>query len=325
MNIQGLEYFLVAAEELNFTKAAAKLYVSQQYLSAHIHRLEEEYGITLFQRKPNLQLTLAGETMVFYAKQMLNAEEAMKSKFADLVKNCRGHLKFGISRQRAQVFFSNVWERYLPQHPNISVTLEENYTEGLLQQLRTNQIDFCVCVNVLPARDIEITPLVTEQLCCSVSTTLLQTFRPNTWKKDIKTFLKEGVDLLELQDMPFNLLATHNRIRANLNQLFADNNAYPYIALETNNHDLILRLADTGVGVISPMYLYHYWQTNAVSSALPQVFPVKNDIPPTYVSIVCRKGQILPNYVEDMKSEIQQEMNRYKKIVNKMNSFELIS
>ena len=63
MHIQGFEYFLVAAEELNITKAAAKLYISQQYLSAHIHRLEEQYGVELFQRRPTLQLTLAGKAM----------------------------------------------------------------------------------------------------------------------------------------------------------------------------------------------------------------------------------------------------------------------
>ncbi|NMC31379.1 MAG: LysR family transcriptional regulator [Veillonellaceae bacterium] len=324
MHIQGFEYFLVAAEELNITKAAAKLYISQQYLSAHIHRLEEQYGVELFQRRPTLQLTLAGKAMVFYAWQMLNAENAMKAKFADLAENCAGHLKLGMSRQRTQVFFGNIWDEYQPQHPNISITLEENNTESLLQQLRANKLDVCVCVNVPPTHDLEIIPMVTEQLCCSVSTALLQAYHPETWEIDRARFQKEGVDLLSIQDLPFYLLPPQNRIRVNLDHLFSVNNMYPHATLETNNQELMLRLADDGVGIISPMYLYQYWQNNTVSSTPPQVFPVKNDISTNNISLVCRKGQPLPKYVEDLKLVIRAEMNRYRSIVNKMNAFELI-
>ena len=42
INFLNLEYFLVAAEELNFTKAAKRLYISQQSLSNHISNLEKE-------------------------------------------------------------------------------------------------------------------------------------------------------------------------------------------------------------------------------------------------------------------------------------------
>ena len=44
INFLNLEYFLVAAEELNFTKAAKRLYISQQSLSNHISNLEKEFG-----------------------------------------------------------------------------------------------------------------------------------------------------------------------------------------------------------------------------------------------------------------------------------------
>ena len=42
INFLNLEYFLVAAEELNFTRAARKLYISQQSLSNHISNLEKD-------------------------------------------------------------------------------------------------------------------------------------------------------------------------------------------------------------------------------------------------------------------------------------------
>ena len=61
MNLRSLHYFLIAAEEMNFTKAAERLFISQQALSSHIKRLEDEYGVRLFERRPALHLTLEGE------------------------------------------------------------------------------------------------------------------------------------------------------------------------------------------------------------------------------------------------------------------------
>lgn len=57
------QMFLCAVEEMNFTKAAKRAYVTQQCLSDHIRRLEESYGVKLFHRTPKLALTQAGELL----------------------------------------------------------------------------------------------------------------------------------------------------------------------------------------------------------------------------------------------------------------------
>nr|BFF40125.1 hypothetical protein BACY1_19300 [Tenacibaculum mesophilum] len=61
MTIQQIRYFLILAEELHFWKTAEKVYTSQSSLSRQIQSLEEELGITLFERdKRNVKLTEAG-------------------------------------------------------------------------------------------------------------------------------------------------------------------------------------------------------------------------------------------------------------------------
>lgn len=50
----GYKMFLLAAEELNFSRAAERAFVTPQCLSDHIKRLEEQHHVTLFQRKPKL-------------------------------------------------------------------------------------------------------------------------------------------------------------------------------------------------------------------------------------------------------------------------------
>ena len=52
MNLRNLRYFLMVVEEKNITKAARKLFISQQTLSGVIRRLEEEYRTRLFVSRP---------------------------------------------------------------------------------------------------------------------------------------------------------------------------------------------------------------------------------------------------------------------------------
>ena len=111
MSIRALTYFLVAAEELNFTKAAGKLYVTQQTLSNHIKRLEEQYDVQLFNRYPRLRLTLC-ECMVRYATRILRLERAMNAEFADLSQDTSGVLLVGCSRMRGKYYLPKIWSVY---------------------------------------------------------------------------------------------------------------------------------------------------------------------------------------------------------------------
>ena len=69
MNFTSLKYFLAVAEEQNITKAAEKLFISQQALSGHITRLEKELGVRLFDRQPSLALTYAGRELKKHAEE----------------------------------------------------------------------------------------------------------------------------------------------------------------------------------------------------------------------------------------------------------------
>ena len=61
--LQNYHYFLVLSETLNISKAAEKLYISHQCLSRYLKNLEDECGLTLFERKPKLTLTYAGQIL----------------------------------------------------------------------------------------------------------------------------------------------------------------------------------------------------------------------------------------------------------------------
>jgi DNA-binding transcriptional LysR family regulator len=78
-----LRAFLAVADELHFTRAAARLYVAQQALSRDVRRLERELGAELFVRTTRqVTLTADGERLVPYARRALDAQDALLAAFA---------------------------------------------------------------------------------------------------------------------------------------------------------------------------------------------------------------------------------------------------
>ncbi|MEG2928172.1 MAG: LysR family transcriptional regulator, partial [Oscillospiraceae bacterium] len=108
MNFLNLEYFLVAAEELNFTKAAKRLYISQQSLSNHISKLESYYEAILFDRNPPLSLTNEGLCLVEHAKKILSIRDESKKEISDIRDFDGGDIIIGTPRTWGRIILPQV-------------------------------------------------------------------------------------------------------------------------------------------------------------------------------------------------------------------------
>ena len=91
MKLRHLEYFVAAAEELNFTHAADRLNVSQPPFSKQIQDLEGELGINLFQReRKGVALTAAGKAFLIDARGILEACDQAVKKPSELTEGSSG-------------------------------------------------------------------------------------------------------------------------------------------------------------------------------------------------------------------------------------------
>ena len=76
MDLRGLQYFILAAERLNFTSAARECYITQTAMSLHIGKMEDELGFKLFTRnKKAVELTEAGKDFYKRAKSVVEHYE----------------------------------------------------------------------------------------------------------------------------------------------------------------------------------------------------------------------------------------------------------
>ncbi|MCW8905508.1 LysR family transcriptional regulator, partial [Sedimenticola sp.] len=79
MNLRDLNYIIAVAETRHFGKAAERCFVSQPTLSGQIKKLEEELGVTLFERSNrSVTVTPVGEEILHHARQIMEQAEAIQ-------------------------------------------------------------------------------------------------------------------------------------------------------------------------------------------------------------------------------------------------------
>lgn len=85
MQFDQLKCFMEVAETNSFSKAAERLFMSQQAISKNVKNLEEELGCELFFRtKKGVMLTLGGEQVLSFAQQFFGAEKALTEKLGNI-------------------------------------------------------------------------------------------------------------------------------------------------------------------------------------------------------------------------------------------------
>src|SRR3954468_2493674 len=145
MELRALEYFVTVADERHFTRAAARMHVSQSGLSAAIKTLETELHATLFERTTRrVQLTAAGAALLPEARRALAAARA-GADAVDAVQGLRrGHVSVGIMQQMGLVELPRLLARYHHRYPGIQLRLRQSSAAALHQLLLDGQLDLCV-------------------------------------------------------------------------------------------------------------------------------------------------------------------------------------
>ncbi len=125
MNFLSMDYFIMVAKERSFTKAAKRLGITQQTLSAHIASLEREVGCDLFVRHVPLELTYAGETFLRYATDFQHDHTMMMQEFDDIAHDETGILRVAVAHTRERTIMPRIIAAYQRKRPGIMVDMIE--------------------------------------------------------------------------------------------------------------------------------------------------------------------------------------------------------
>ncbi|MBU4615859.1 LysR family transcriptional regulator [Prescottella equi] len=238
MELRQLEYFVAVAEEANFTRAAARVHVSQSGISAQIRQLENDLGAPLFDRSTRVAaLTVAGEAALAHARAALAAARAVRDAVDDVNQLVRGRLEVGMVTACTVTPLFDALSSFHRAHPGIDVSLREDNSDRLVDDVRAGAVDLAL-VGVAGAEPagLHSFTVVRERLVAAVpgNHPLAQL---------------SSVTLADVSAHPLVTLPPGTGIRTVLDLGCADLNCRASIALQASAPDAVADLATRGLGV----------------------------------------------------------------------------
>lgn len=167
MNLDLLKTFVVAAEALNFTKAAEALYLTQPAVSQHVKELEAHFGQPLFERRGRqVSLSVAGRAFLPHARDLLARWEEANEDLAALKGQVGGALALGAGNTAGVYLLPRLLGRFREQHPHVRVTLKVAPNRDLLEMLGHGTLDLALVDAAVDdaRRPLERTPFLVDEL-----------------------------------------------------------------------------------------------------------------------------------------------------------------
>jgi DNA-binding transcriptional LysR family regulator len=143
MELRHLRYFVAAAEELHFRRAAERLGIAQPALSQQIQQLEQEIEALLFHRHTRgVELTDAGTAFLDDARMILENVEQAKAKTQRVARGDQGMIRIGFTGSASfNPIVPGVIQDYRARFPGIAVSLVEAGTSRLVEGMRAGRVD----------------------------------------------------------------------------------------------------------------------------------------------------------------------------------------
>lgn len=145
MTLTELRYIVAVAESRHFGRAAERCHVSQPSLSASVAKLEDELGVTLFERsRRGAKLTAAGEEVVAQARRALEEAARVRTVAQQGRNPLNGTLRLGVIHTIAPYLLPDLVAALHRSAPEMPLDIEENTTAALDGLLKAGTLDVVV-------------------------------------------------------------------------------------------------------------------------------------------------------------------------------------
>lgn len=165
MELRHLRYFAAVAEQLNFTRAARQLNISQPPLTQQIQRLEQELGVALFDRSQyRISLTPAGKAFQGEVQRILGDVRGAIQVARRAAAGETGRVRVGFTESASfHPIVTTAVSRYRARYPEVEVSLEEHPSTELATALREERLDMAFLRPPLPGSDGLTLHVLTEE------------------------------------------------------------------------------------------------------------------------------------------------------------------
>jgi len=265
MDLKQLEYFVRVAELGSFTRAAIALDIAQPALSRQVRLLEVELHQTLLTRNGRGAVpTEAGKLLLAHGRGILHQVDRAREELGRVRGSLAGRVAVGLPTSLARVLTVPLTRAFRRQMPDATISISEGLSVAMQESLVNGRLDIAVLYNAQPTAEVEIAPLLEEDL-------MLIQLRPPGLPQDPAP---GPISLREVSQLPLVIPSRPNAIRMHIEAAMANIGCRPHIALEIDGVSAILDLVADGAGcaVLS--------RNAVVSSVRPLAFTVRTVVDP---------------------------------------------
>lgn len=265
MNLNQLEYFVSAAETLNFTKAANKCFISQTAMTQQIKALETSIGVPLFVRdKHHVELTPAGAVYLVEAKRILErSDEAIRlAKLA--AEGADGEITIGFISGFGESDCPEILTNFHNTYPGIKMKMVRDTMSGLMNSLEKGYCD--VAFTVTPGSFSKQYPHTSHQFLNSYP--IMAVLPP-----DHPLSVRENITYSDLADEKFIIMQPSARSKEEMEEvilIYKRGGFIPEIVAYETEPEAILLMVSVGMGIcLLPEYIIRRHRNNQNFKVVP--------------------------------------------------------
>ncbi|THE10514.1 LysR family transcriptional regulator [Bacillus timonensis] len=237
MDFQQLTNFLVLSKVQNITKAAKILSLTQSALSKSIARLEQDIGVTLFERNSRgVSLNTYGNIFLEHANRAVQEMTDAQEKIHSIVDSTSGIISFGFIPSLRPSFVPNLIRHYLQESPGVRFQLSQGVTGEIIRKLETTEVDLVFCSPQDKVENISAISIINEELFLVV---------PKNHSLSNRNF----VDLSEVANDPFVHYHKDLPLRHVIDKFCQDAGFFPKVEIEGSEDEIICGLVAANCGV----------------------------------------------------------------------------
>ena len=163
MTLTELKYIVAVAREKHFGHAAEACFVAQPTLSVAIKKLEDELGVTIFERGgTEVSVTPLGAQIVAQAARVLEQTAAIKQIAKQNKDPLAGPLRLGVIYTIAPYLLPPLVKSMIEHVPQMPLVLQENFTARLIELLRQGELDAAIMALPFADQGLMVQPLYDE-------------------------------------------------------------------------------------------------------------------------------------------------------------------
>jgi len=297
MTITQLKYIIAVDNHRHFARAAESCFVTQPTLSMQIHKLEEELGITIFDRsrKP-LQPTDIGIQILEQARIVINEEKRIYEVIQEHKGEIAGNFRLAIIPTVASTLLPRFLKCFISQYPKVSLEIEELQTKVILERLKNGLLDAAILATPLDQDGIIEKPLYYEPFMA---------YTP----MDHRLFKEKFIDNSDLISDDILLLHEGHCFRNSVinlcTSLFNKKNNTG-VKLESGSFETLIKLSKQGFG----MTLVPYLKAIELKNVEPKgtIKPFSNPQPVREISLIHHRTHLKISIIEALAKCVQENV-----------------